>query len=122
MVSSDREKRTLHPPALAKRRGKSTFESYAPDDKTELLVRYEKNNIFNINRKKYNSLAKEASSQQQVRRPLYEHRSFFVKSEVAKDYIAKDEYTDANQTQKKAQSAQGYPQDEAERRAAQQRV
>ena len=122
MVSSDREKRTLHPPALAKRRGKSTFESYAPDDKTELLVRYEKNNIFNINRKKFNSLAKEASSQQQVRRPLYEHRSFFVKPEDEKDYIAKDEYTRANQTQKKAQSAQGYPQDEAERRAAQQRV
>jgi hypothetical protein len=28
------------PAHLTKRRGKSSFESYAPDDKTDLLVRY----------------------------------------------------------------------------------
>mgnify|MGYP001251363264 CR=1 FL=1 len=75
---------------MTKRRGKSTFETYKPDDKTDLLVRYEKNNIYNINRKKFNSLAKEATTKQQLRKPLYEHRSFFVKPEVAHDYIAKD--------------------------------
>lgn len=79
------------PDMIKRRRGKSAFESYAPDDKTELLVRYEKNNIFNINRKKYNSIAKEATTKQQIRKPLYENRSFFVKPEITKDYIAKDE-------------------------------
>lgn len=49
-------------PQVIKRRGKSTFESYVPQDKTDLLIRYERNNIFNINRKKYNSIAKEAHS------------------------------------------------------------
>lgn len=77
---------------MTKRRGKSTFEHYHADDKTDLLVRYEKNNIFNINRKKYNSIAKEAQSKEKIRRPLYEHHSFFVKPEVARDYIAKEEY------------------------------
>ena len=42
---------------LTKRRGKSAFESYHPDDKTELLARFEKNNIYSINRKKYHSIA-----------------------------------------------------------------
>lgn len=58
LEGSGREKKTLQPLATTKRRGKSVFESYTPDDKTDLLVRYEKNNIFNINRKKYNVIAK----------------------------------------------------------------
>jgi hypothetical protein len=79
-------------PSSRKRRGQSAFEVYQPQDKTELLLHYEKNNIFHINRKKATSLAREAQSKAAVRRPLYEHRSFFVKPEVARDYIAKEEY------------------------------
>jgi hypothetical protein len=79
-------------PTGRKRRGQSAFESYQPEDKTDLLIRYEKNNIFHINRKKASSLAKDAQSKPAPRRPLCEHRSFFVKPEVARDYIAKEEY------------------------------
>lgn len=46
----------------SKRRGKSAFESYTPDDKTDLLVRYERNNIYSINRKRGGSIAKEATT------------------------------------------------------------
>ena len=45
-------------PRVIKRRGKSTVETFVPDDKTDLLVRYQKNNIYQINRKKYNEIAK----------------------------------------------------------------
>ena len=79
-------------PHLTKRRGKSAFESYTPDDKTNLLIRYEKNNIYQINRKKFNSIAKEAHTKQTVRKPVVQHHSFFVKPEITKDYIAKEEY------------------------------
>lgn len=65
------DKKQNYAPALSKRRGKSTFESYTPDDKTDLLVRYEKNNLYNVNRQKFNSLAKEAVTKQQLRKPLY---------------------------------------------------
>ena len=87
---SEKEESELSPVKTSKRRGNSTFEHYVPDDKTDLLVRYEKNNIFNINRKKYTSIAKEVHSKDKIRRPLYEHHSFFVKPEVARDYIAKE--------------------------------
>lgn len=45
-------------PSMRKKRGQSAFEAYQPQDKTELLLHYEKNNIFHINRKKATSLAK----------------------------------------------------------------
>jgi hypothetical protein len=63
-----------------------------PQDKTDLLLRYEKNNIYHINRKKYTSIEKEANTKEITKRPLYQHRSFFVKPEIAQDYISKAEY------------------------------
>lgn len=81
----------LPPATTTKRRGKSAFESYQPDDKSDLLQRFEKNNIYHINRKKYNSIGKQAKNSQKIRKPLVQHHSFFVKPEVTKDYIAKEQ-------------------------------
>ena len=77
---------------LTKRRGHSTFDSYIAQDKTDLLLRYEKNNIYHINRKKYTSIEREANTKETTKRPLYQHRSFFVKPQIANDYISQAEY------------------------------
>lgn len=69
-----------------RRRIHSTFENYVPQDKGELLRRYQRNSL---NRKKFSSLAQEAGGAE-GRRPLYEHRSFFVRADVGKDQIAKE--------------------------------
>lgn len=68
---------------------------YVAQDKTKLLALYEKNNIYKINQKKYDVISKEARSIDKIKKPLYEHRSFFVKPEANKDYIAKEEYPPA---------------------------
>jgi len=38
------------------------YQPYVPQDKTDLLMRYEKNNIYRINRKKYDVIGKEVKS------------------------------------------------------------
>lgn len=70
-IQRDREEKKLSPVRLVKKRGKSTFENYVPSDKTDLLEMYEKNNIFNINRKKYNPIVEDARSKDYLRKPLY---------------------------------------------------
>ena len=81
----------LLPIRTRKNRGYSNIEAYVAQDKTELLVRYEKNNIYHINKKKYNAMAQEANSKDTIRKPLYQHRSFFSKPDFNQDYIAKEE-------------------------------
>jgi hypothetical protein len=72
---------------VPRRRIHSTFDHYVPQDKAELLRRYQRNSL---NRKKFSSIAQEPTGLDRQRRPLYEHRAFFVKADVGKDQIAKE--------------------------------